>query len=262
MTAELDTAVRTAPSPRLDTPVWADGPSAGLADDEGDDQVVDLDRDDARSDTAAAIRSRTRVRHVGGSLGDRLAMARECAAQVRGADSRGRAALYRALGRAHDFALAAAADEENYRALLDDAVIKAQARAPMTPIVKLVFGADYDKTRLGRICRRLSHAHRHGVGVRELGPFLDRFGGGIKAIVAAERAARRPAAKPDLYARAALELRAMPVLATAAIDAGTDEFVVLVARRGAGRMVDIVGRIDRGPLVDSVDQTRRGLIAE
>lgn len=253
LTAELDTAVRTTPSPRLDTPVWADGPSAGLADDEGDEHVVSPDRDDMRSDNGGGDPVPAPAFDTSaGSLGDRLAMARECAAQVRATDSRGRAALYRALGRAHDFALAAAADEENYRALLDDAVIKAQARAPMTPIVKLVFGADYDKTRLAEYAAVLAHAHRHGVGVRELGPFLDRFGGGIKAIVAAERAARRPAAKPDLYARAALELRAMPVLATAAIDAGTDEFLVLVARRGVGATVDIVGRIDRGPLVDSV----------
>src|SRR3546814_7454269 len=61
--------------------------------------------------------------------------------------TRTRAALYRALGRAHDFALAAAADGEGYAALLADAGIKPQARAPMTPIVKLVFGVDYDKTR-------------------------------------------------------------------------------------------------------------------
>ena len=41
--------------------------------------------------------------------------------------------------------------------------MKAQARAPMTPIVKLVFGADYDKTRLTEFAAALSYAEREAV---------------------------------------------------------------------------------------------------
>ncbi|TPG13161.1 hypothetical protein [Sphingomonas oligophenolica] len=242
LTAELDAAVRTAPTTN-DIPVWADGPSAGLDDRDEDDAEVENENEDP---------DRMMPPAPTGALGDRLAMARESAAQVRGADARGRAALYRALGRAHDFALAADADEAAYRALLDDALITAQARAPMTPIVKLVFGAEYDKTRLAEYAAVLSHARRHAVAAAGLGAFLEGFAGGIKAIVAAERAARRPAPRPDLYARAAAELRTLPVLATVPIGAGDGEFVVLVARAGRDGTLDIVQRIDQPALVETV----------
>ena len=38
------------------------------------------------------------------------------------------------------------------------------ASAPMTPVVKLVFGADYDKTRLTEYATALTHAQRIGLG--------------------------------------------------------------------------------------------------
>src|SRR3546814_6936044 len=81
-------------------------------------------------------------------LGDWLAAARELADAARGSEDRTRAALYQAIGRAYDFSLAAADAPEEFDELLADAELTAQDRAPMTPVVKLVFGADYDKTRL------------------------------------------------------------------------------------------------------------------
>ena len=232
--AELHAAVRSAPHPGAgavgDAAIWADGPSAGFGG-ETDDLVLT------------------------GSLGDRLMMARESAAQARAADTRSRAALYRALGRAHDFGLAAQADEAGYKTLLAQAAITTQTRAPMTPIVKLVFGADYDKTRLAEYAGVLQHARRHAIPEGGLAGFLDGFDGGIKAVVAAERAARRPVKTVDAYARAAAELRALPVLANVAmgavpLTAGGDEFVVLLARAGAHGTLDIVKRIAGKPFVD------------
>ena len=44
--------------------------------------------------------------------------------------------------------------------LIADAGLVVQERAPMTPVVKLVFGPDYDKTRLTEYAAVLSHAHR------------------------------------------------------------------------------------------------------
>ena len=44
----------------------------------------------------------------------------------------------------------AEANPDEYAELLEESGVKAQARAPMTPIVKLVFGIDYDKLRLMR----------------------------------------------------------------------------------------------------------------
>ena len=51
------------------------------------------------------------------------------------------------------------ASREDYAELLEESGIKAQARAPMTPIVKLVFGIDYDKARLTEFAAALSCGH-------------------------------------------------------------------------------------------------------
>src|SRR5205085_3705977 len=69
-------------------------------------------------------------------LADRLWAARETAEAVKSADGRTRAALYRALSLAYDFAITAHASPEEYAELLEESGVKAQARAPMTPIVK------------------------------------------------------------------------------------------------------------------------------
>src|SRR3546814_10358536 len=62
-----------------------------------------------------------------------------------------------------DLALAAEAGPEDYAEILDDAGLKVQARAPMTPIVKLIFGAGHDKARLTEYAAALSHARREDV---------------------------------------------------------------------------------------------------
>src|SRR5690606_21946521 len=93
-------------------------------------------------------------------LGDWLASAREFADEFRRGEERTRATLYKAIGRAYDFSLAAARDPEGFAELLADAGFGVQNRAPMTPVVKLVFGADYDKTRVTEYATALAHAHR------------------------------------------------------------------------------------------------------
>ena len=206
-----------------DTAIWADGPSSGF--DSPDDPI------DAEPDRTA----------FDGSLDDRLMMARESAAAVRAADTRSRSALYRALGRAHDFAIAAMGSPADYAAILDRAGIVGQARAPMTPVVKLVFGVAYDKTRLTEYAAVLQHAARNDVGAGGLPLFLDSFDGGVKAIVAAERAARKPIAErprpPAIADRTAV--------ARLAFDTGAEPgaIVVLVARVAADGMLDIVGSV-------------------
>ena len=229
LAAELDAAVRSAPTPS-DAAIWADGPSAGAA--------------PVATDAGEALLS--------GSLGDRLILARESAAQVRATDTRSRAALYRALARAHDFALAAHADEDGYHALLADAGLTMQARAPMTPIAKLVFGADYDKTRLTEYAAVLAHAQRYAIPAGELAPLLDQTEGGIKAIVAAEREARRPVPTGDPYEKARAELRDRTALASVALPAGDAEFVVLLARAAADGTLDIVARVDASATVNQI----------
>ena len=206
--AELEAAAR------LDTaapPVWADGPSAG-------------------ADMAIAPSA---------PLGEQLLMARESAAAARAADTRTRAALYRALGRAHDFALAAERDADGYQRLLAEAGIKPQARAPLTPVAKLVFGGDYDKTRLTEFAAVLSAAREAVVPEGGLVAFVEAHAGGIKGVVAAGRAVRRPAKKP------APSLADQMTLASVALDIAAEPGapVLLLAHAGEGGRFDIVGAL-------------------
>ncbi|RYD68557.1 MAG: hypothetical protein EOP58_00160 [Sphingomonadales bacterium] len=230
LNAEVEEARRSVPTPVVAAPVWADGPSAGF------DTIAEAG-EPAIAETPAAS-----------SLSDRLLLARESAAAARASDTRSRSSLYRALSRAYDFALAAEADTESYAALLDAAGLTVQARAPMTPPVKLVFGSDYDKTRLTEFAAVLSNARRNAVQSNGLDAFLDVAEGGIKGVVKAERAHRRPAAKPDLFAQIAEELRNRVPIAHVAIE-GDSEFVVLLARKG-GHGLDIVAQVDDDPLTE------------
>ncbi len=186
-------------------------------------------------------------------LADRLWAARESADICKAADGRSRAALYKALAMAYDFSVAAQRVPDEYAEILADAGVKAQARAPMTPIVKLVFGADYDKARLTEFAAALSYAERCQVQFGDFEPFLDRQDGGLKGMVAAERRARRPdSRKPDDKAdRARATLRQAPPLALAEID-GDEEFVLIVSRRrvGGGIGYEAVALVDDTALLD------------
>jgi hypothetical protein len=176
-------------------------------------------------------------------LADRLCLARETAEAVRHADARSRTALYRALGDAYDFALAAEAAPEDYSEILEDAGLKAQERAPMTPVVKLIFGIDYDKTRLTEFSAALSYGRREAVSQGGFTDFLGSFSGGLKGVVAAERAARRPAHKPDNVQQTLEALRQASPLAHVSVASGDEEFVLLVARRQADGTLGIVAPV-------------------
>jgi len=227
--AEVEQSRRTAPKPLATAPAWADGPSAGLDPVEEEEPV------------GRGIGSQA----PGGSLTDQLMLAQQTAAAVRAADTRTRSTLYRALSRAHDFAAAADADPAAYELLLDHAGIAVQLRAPMTPVVKLIFGADYDKTRLTEYAAVLSHARRLGVAPGGLTEFLEGFEGGIKGVVKAERDAKRPPGA-DGSADPARLLAARPALARVAIETGVHagDYVVLLARAGDGDTLDIVAAVD------------------
>ncbi|WP_070934485.1 PAS domain-containing protein [Edaphosphingomonas haloaromaticamans] len=216
---------------------WADGPNAAspfpIADDDADGDWFDAAPGRDGYDPTADI-----------GLADRLALARETADAVRSARARTRAALYRALGLAYDFALVAEARPEEYAELLADCGMKAQARAPMTPVVKLVFGVDYDKTRLTEFAAALSHARRTGIALGGLHAALEAHEGGLKGMVAAERAARRPAALPPRAdPRAALRAVAAAARVRLEGDASAtagEEYLLLVGRREADGSVAIL----------------------
>ena len=176
-------------------------------------------------------------------LADRLSAARETVEVLKAADGRSRAALYRALSLAYDFAVATRRVPDDYAELLDDAGIKAQARAPMTPIVKLVFGADYDKARLTEFAAALAHAERCDVDFEGFLPFIESFQGGLKGLVAAERDARRPEPRVDTRGdRARVRLRGTSAQPLGAL-AGNDEFTLVLVRRDANGKVEPVAAV-------------------
>lgn len=183
-------------------------------------------------------------------LADRLWAARECADAVKSAEGRSRSALYQALSRAYDFAVASRSEPEDYAELLEESGMKAQARAPMTPIVKLVFGIDHDKARLTEYAAALCNAERQHI---ELGGFLtliEAQTGGLKALVAAERLARRPAAKPDTKTEKAREqLRSARPLALGDIDSD-EEFALVLTRRSSSGIHEAVALVDDPALVE------------
>jgi hypothetical protein len=208
-----DGPVDFAPAPPEEHLIWEDGPRAET---------------DVEADSVAAIKL-----DPDAGLADRLWAARETAEAVKSADGRSRAALYRALALAYDFAIAAQQSPQDYAELLEESGVKAQARAPMTPIVKLVFGIEYDKARLTEFAAALSYAQRRVVGLGGFQDLIEKQSGGLKALVAAERDARRPEPRPDTRGEAArARLRQAPALdlSELAID---DEFAVIVTRRRA-----------------------------
>ena len=190
-------------------------------------------------------------------LADWLASARELADAARGSEDRSRQALYAAIGRAYDFSLAARGEPAAFEALVVDAGLTMQDRAPMTPVVKLVFGADYDKTRLTEYASALNHGHRLGIGFGELTNFLSVADGGLKGVVKAERALKRderakPAARREAPRDAlARKLRKLEHRSLEAVEADGQEFTLLVARRMPTGDVVLLGEVnDDLPLLE------------
>jgi hypothetical protein len=207
---------------------WEDGPLADV--DAGELPQVDLDEN--------------------AGLADRLWAARETADAVKAGEGRTRAALYRALSLAYDFALAAQENAEEYAELLEESGVKAQARAPMTPIVKLVFGIDYDKARLTEFAAALSYALRQETTLGQFQDLIEKQPGGLKALVAAERQARRPETKADTKGEVArARLRTVQPISLADVPA-EEVFAVVVTRRGADGRHEAVAIVEDEALVE------------
>ena len=182
-------------------------------------------------------------------LYDCLAEARELAYTARSTEDRSRTALYAAVGRAYDFSLEAQADPDGFAELVADSGLTMQDRAPMTPVVKLVFGSDYDKTRLTEYAAVLAHAHRAKLARGSLSRFLMEAEGGLKGVVREERRLRREeAGKPALDAAAvraelAELLRRMDPIALADLAPAGPEFALVMVRRDETGAIDLIGEV-------------------
>ena len=201
----------------------------------------------------------------GMALADWLASARELAHAAQESDHRSRQSLYAAIGRAYDFSLAAAADPDGFAELVADAGLTIQDRAPMTPLVKLVFGANYDKTRLTEYAAVLSHAARLGLECGTLDSWLLQAPGGLKAVVQAERQLRREdsgtpkAEKRSPRERLARKLRKLETRPLSAVDTEGSEFTLLVARRLGDGSVVLLGEVADDAML--LERAARRLVA-
>ena len=219
-------------APAADVPAphfsWEDGP---LADVEAG-EVPDLDIG------------------VDAALADRLWAARETAEAVKAGEGRTRTSLYRALSLAYDFALAARHSPEDYAELLEESGVKVQTRAPMTAVVKLVFGIDYDKARLTEFAAALSYALRQDVASGEFQDLIEKQPGGLKALVAAQRQARRPEPKADTKGELArARLRFAPTISIEDLPA-EEEFALVVTRRGADGRHEAIAMVEDEALIE------------
>ena len=260
-----------APAPLMRAPVFAPGPESDERDEsepfelgaafeepayESAPSPLDLARaafaDDAHGD--AAVSEFDAMEHEAGEfaaegLYDCLAAARELAQTARSSEDRGRKALYQAVARAYDFSLEAAANPADFDELLAENGLTVQDRAPMTPIVKLVFGADYDKTRLTEYATVLGYAHRTGVARGTLDKVLAGAEGGLKGIVGAERQARKeaegkPVAAPEGVRNAlARKLRKLEPVAFAELAGEGAEFALVMVRRLPSGEVVALGEV-------------------
>jgi len=238
-TLELTVPMALEPVPEEEAPAphltWEDGP---LADSDEPEAAVEEEED-------AAIELDDEA-----GLADRLWAARESAEVCKQADGRSRAALYRALAMAYDFAVAAKRVPQDYAEILDDAGVKSQARAPMTPIVKLVFGIDYDKTRLTEFAAALNYAEREKVDFGGFEAFLEQADGGLKGLVAAERKARRPDKPVEDKAEAGkAALRIAQPIALAQLPTN-EEFALVLTRRNADGIHEVVELVADAAMLD------------
>lgn len=134
----------------------------------------------------------------------------------------------------------------------------------MTPVIKLVFGSDYDKTRLTEYAAVLSHAHRLELDRGSLGPYLSAADGGLKGVVQAERRLRReeagkPVADPgEIREALAAKLRAIDHAPLDDIASEGSEFGVVMIRRLPDGSIVLVGEVEDD--VKLTEQVARKLI--
>ena len=237
---EVSEAMLSAPPKIAAGPVWEDGPNSANLDELELTEDFEIVPDFANDAVAEPLDDDA-------SLADWLCAARDSANNAADCVERSRLALYSAISQAYDFYVMTEQYPEDYQMLLEDSGLVVQERAPMTPIVKLVFGAQYDKTRLTEYATALKYAQRNAVEKGALGDLLNQHDGGLKAIVYAERKASRPAgllSKAQAVGESLLEkLRAAPSRQLQEIDAGDSEFVVLVARKDVSGELTIVGPV-------------------
>ncbi len=234
------------------TPSWADGPAAS-----DDDEPFELSADLIDESWANAA-------DPDAELADHLAAARDAVGIALTAEGRGRQALYRAIGLAHAFALLAQVRRDDYLELLADAGLAENAKSPTASLVRLVFGADYDKTRMAEFARAIDHAVATGVAPGAFSDVLGSLPGGLKGYVAQARAAARGDAAPSPVRRATRSrnrLARKAPMAPDALDFDESQLAIAVMRRAEDGSIEVVAGLSAGDrlaerVLNAVTRTR------
>lgn len=167
---------------------------------------------------------------------------RDAALEAPRSERRTREAYYHALSRAYDVALAGEADKAGLDALLAEAGIVRNGRNPMSAVIRLLFGRDYDRHRVSQFAAVLTHARRLCLAPGMVEQWLSALPDGIRSVVAAERGERRPALRVDRVQSARMMLGSAPARLTIDLGEVDDDVVLLVARRESDGRLSIVTR--------------------
>ena len=195
-----------------------------------------------------------------------LEQARGLASSYIQLDARTRRALYIALGHAYDFSLAAERAPDEFEIIVSNAGLTMQDRAPLLPLVKLVFGSEYDKTRLSEYATALSYGHRQKIASGQFTNFLENFEGGLKGVLSIERLLRRGEAlegaseKQIPSPEVVRKLEKIPVVPIQDAEIESDEFALVMVRRLPDGKFGIVGQVPRDTAL--LERAARKLIAE
>ena len=176
-----------------------------------------------------------------------LADGRTAADGVVHVDQRSRNSLYEVLAKAYALFEHSLDDRETYLSILKATGIGEQKRAPFTPIIKLVFGKSFDKTRITEYAAALSYAQRLGQSSETLPEFLANQPGGIKGCVHAERIAKRKekGIAGDVTLEAAKEkLRLEKAIGQVEIEGVEEEFVILLAKNKGDGVFEVIKALD------------------
>ncbi|MCZ6862712.1 MAG: hypothetical protein O7I42_21000 [Alphaproteobacteria bacterium] len=162
--------------------------------------------------------------------------------------------LYDVLKKAYELWTVAQELRIDYNKLCADIGIKVQKRAPFTPVLKLVFGKDYDRSRLSEYAACISYAKRMDQSPSTLVGFITTTEGGIKGCAKAERelsgSAKRHAPRnlDTVYER----LRNVPRIASFSceIENSGDEFYLLLGRKCQedNNMIEVIQILDEKTL--------------
>ena len=96
----------------------------------------------------------------------------------------------------------------------------------------------------------MAHADRRGIGSGGFLAFIEGQAGGLKALVAAERQARRPVPKADTKTQKARErLRAAQPVALDSIDSD-EEFALVLTRRSSAGLHEAIAVVEDPALVE------------